>query len=281
MTAPAIAYDLSVRNLIAGLDATNHVTHVQHRKTHVTLHHNGGWLSHDGILNVWRTRQASAHFNIDAAGTAAQFVGVNEYAWACGSTEGNQRSISIEHCNTAGAPSWIVDEITWSRGARLAGWLFARVIGTRPTKDTLVFHKYWNATECAGPWMARQYPNILAIAQQTYDRIVSGQEENDMQPTDGIKLVSPGSRDRGDVPPYSEVVPLDKAVADGYFYGSDAYHILQGRGDDGGLIRAFVQLNETVDRLKEKLDSIETGGVSEKRISEIAVAAVDEKLGPN
>jgi hypothetical protein len=169
MTAPPIAYDLPMRNMIAGLDATGHVTHTQHRKTHVTIHHNGGWLSHDGLLSVWRVREASAHFNIDSQGDAAQFVGVNEYAWACGDTEGNQRSISIEHCNTVGAPSWIVDEITWSRGARLAGWLFARVIGAPPTRETLVFHNSWIATLCAGPWLARMYSEILEIAQHWYE----------------------------------------------------------------------------------------------------------------
>lgn len=173
-----IAYDLPMRDFIAGLDRTRHVTHTQHRKTRVTLHHNGGRLSHEGVLSVWQVRPASAHFNIDAAGTAAQYVRVNEYAWATGSTPGNQQSISIEMCNQTLGPDWVVSETTWRSAARLAGWLFARVIGTRPTHDTLVRHKYWSATTCAGPYIDRVYDQVLLAAQQSFDRIVHGIEED-------------------------------------------------------------------------------------------------------
>lgn len=173
-----IAYDLPMRDFIAGLDRTRHVTHTQHRKTRVTLHHNGGRLSHEGVLSVWQVRPASAHFNIDAAGTAAQYVRVNEYAWATGSTPGNQQSISIEMCNQTLGPDWVVSETTWRSAARLAGWLFARVIGTRPTHDTLVRHKYWSATACAGPYIDRVYDQVLLAAQQSFDRIVHGIEED-------------------------------------------------------------------------------------------------------
>lgn len=169
-----IAYDLPMRDFIAALDETGHVTHTQHRKTHVTLHHNGGRLSHEGVLSVWQVRPASAHFNIDAAGTAAQFVRVNEYAWATGSTEGNQRSISIEMCDQTLAPDWVVSETTWRAAARLAGWLFARVIGYRPTSEFLVRHKMWSATDCAGPHIDKVYSQILAVAQETFDAIVFG-----------------------------------------------------------------------------------------------------------
>lgn len=178
-----IAYDLPVKNLIAGLDATGHVTHTQHRKTHVTLHHNGGRLSHEGVLQVWQTRPASAQFDVDAVGDVAQYVRVAEYAWACGSTLGNQCSISIEMCNATLGPDWVVGEATWRSTARLAGWLFARVIGYRPTREFLVQHKVWSATACAGPHTDKVYEQILALAQSWYDRFVSGnvdEEEDDM-----------------------------------------------------------------------------------------------------
>lgn len=184
-----IAYDRPVKNLIAGLNATGHVTHSTHRKTHVTLHHNGGILSHEGVLSVWQTRPASAHFDVDAAGAVAQYVEANEYAWACGSTEGNNASISIEMCNSSGSPNWGVSETTWRSAARLAGWLFARVIGARPTSSTLVRHKYWSSTACAGPHIDSVYGQMLAIAQQTYDQLTGAasgggsntEEDDDMR----------------------------------------------------------------------------------------------------
>jgi hypothetical protein len=176
-----IAYDLPLLNFIPQLDATGHVSHVQHRKTHVTLHHNGGRLSHSGVLSVWQVRPASAHFNIDAAGTAAQFVRITEYAWATGSTEGNQRSISIEMCNESLGPDWLVGTATWYAAGRLAGWIFARVIGYRPTRDFLVQHKSWSSTLCAGPYIDKVYANILSVAQHYYDVFTGAiQEEVDV-----------------------------------------------------------------------------------------------------
>lgn len=167
--AKAIAYDKSVLNLIDELDATGHVSHRSYKKKSVTLHHNGGRLSHQGVLNVWKVRPASAHFNIDGKGTCAQYVRVNEYAWATGNTRGNQETISIEMANATTAPEWKVADVTWKSAARLAGWLFAKVIGERPSKNNLFYHHHWSATACAGPWMDKQYSKVLAEAQKAYD----------------------------------------------------------------------------------------------------------------
>lgn len=168
------AYDKGVKNLISGLNATGHVTHTQHRKDIVTIHHNGGRLSHEGVLNVWKTRPASAHFDVDAAGNVAQYVEMNEYAWACGNTEGNQRSISIEMCNEATNGDWPVSETTWRSAARLAGWIHAKVFGFRPTNATIVPHKHWKSTTCAGPYMDAHFGQFIQVAQQAFDFFKGG-----------------------------------------------------------------------------------------------------------
>lgn len=164
-----IAYDRPVKDLIAALSATGHVTHTAYRKTSVTLHHNGARLSHEGVLAVWQTREASTQFDADGAGAIAQFVNVNEYAWSCGNTEGNMRSIHIEMANSALAPGWTVGEATWKSAARLAGWLFAKVIGVRPDASNFFVHSHWFATSCAGPYIASLWSLIMAAAQASYD----------------------------------------------------------------------------------------------------------------
>lgn len=164
-----ITYDKPVRDLIAQLNATGHVTHQAYRKSSVTFHHNAGRLSHQGVLDVWKTRPASTHFDVDGAGAVAQFVKINEYAWAAGNTQGNMSSIHIEMANATLAPEWRVADVTWKEAARLAGWLFARVIGTRPTKDNVFVHKHWYATACAGPYMDSVYAKLLAECQRWYD----------------------------------------------------------------------------------------------------------------
>ncbi|MER6288981.1 peptidoglycan-binding protein [Streptomyces sviceus] len=174
MTA-TIAYDRHVANFIDKLSATGHVTHKSYKKTSVTLHHNGGRLSHQGVLNVWKTRPASAHFDVDAEGAVAQYVKVNEYAWAVGNMAGNQRTISIEMANATLAPAWTVAEATWKNSARLAGWLFAKVIGERPSKNNLFYHHHWSSTACAGPHMDKVYGKVLAAAQEAYDHFKGSQ----------------------------------------------------------------------------------------------------------
>lgn len=166
---PTIPYDKPVANFIDALSETGHVTHRSFKKKSVTLHHNGGRLSHQGVLNVWKVRPASAHFDVDAFARVAQYVKTLEYAWAVANTEGNQETISIEMCNSTLGPDWEVAEVTWQEAARLAGWLHAHVIGVRPTSRTLFVHHHWYQTSCAGPYIDKMYGKILLAAQAAYD----------------------------------------------------------------------------------------------------------------
>jgi len=165
----AIAYDRSVKNFIPELSATGHVTHSSFKKTSVTLHHNGGRNTFESLLSVWKTRPASAHFDVDAAGNVAQFVDVHEYAWAVGNTAGNESSISIEMCDETGAPGWVVSDTTLNSATRLAGWLFAHVVGARPTAANFFPHKHWSATDCPGPYVSGKWATLLAETQKAYD----------------------------------------------------------------------------------------------------------------
>lgn len=168
MTA-TINYDRPVKNLIDQLSATGHVTHTKYKKKSVTFHHNGGRLSHEGVLSVWKTRPASAHFDSDAFGRLAQYVEVHEYAWAVANTRGNQETISIEMCNSTLGPNWEVADPTWQEAARLAGWLFVHVIGEAPTRSNVFFHHHWYQTSCAGPYMDKIYDKLLSAVQAAYN----------------------------------------------------------------------------------------------------------------
>lgn len=167
--AGTIAYDKPIRDFIDGLNATGHVTNTAYRKTSVTFHHNGGRLSLEGILDVWKTRPASAHFQVDGQGDLGQYVKLNEYAWATGNTEGNKSSVNIELANATTAPDWTVAEVTWKEGARLAGWIFARAFGFRPDRSNVKVHHDWKSTLCAGPFIDRIYDQLLAEVQRWYD----------------------------------------------------------------------------------------------------------------
>lgn len=169
-----VAYDRPIRDFIAGLDATGHVTHTSYRKRSVTFHHNGGRLSLQGCLDVWTYREASAHFQSDGDGNLGQYVRVNEYAWAAGNTQGNIESIHIEMADETLAPEWRVGEATWQSAARLAGWLFARVIGAAPTRDTVHVHHDWKSTECAGPFIDRIREGLFQAVLAAYNQFANG-----------------------------------------------------------------------------------------------------------
>lgn len=188
MTA-TIAYDQPVANYIDALSRTGHVTHSKYKKTSVTFHHNGGRLSLAGILEVWKTRPASAHFQSDASGRIGQYVNVNEYAWAVGNTQGNCSSISIEMADKTLAPNWEVAEVTWKSAARLAGWLFAKVIKTAPTKSNVFVHHHWKSTDCAGPYIDRIFNSLLAEVQAWYKVFTTGTTPSIPTPTDDWEAI--------------------------------------------------------------------------------------------
>ena len=172
MSTGLIAYDRPVVDLVDELNATGHVTHTAYRKTSVTLHHNAGINTLEQVLNTWKVRPASTQFGVDKTARVGQFTKVNEYAWACGNTEGNMRSIHIEMSNSTLGPEWRVADITWKAAARLAGWLFAKVIGARPSSSNFFYHRHWFPTACAGPYMQGIYAKVLAAAQAAYDYFV-------------------------------------------------------------------------------------------------------------
>lgn len=198
-----IAYDKPVKDYIDELNATGHVTHRSYTKKSVTIHHNAGRLSHEGVLRVWQTRPASAHFDVDAAGAVCQYVKVNEYAWHAGNTQGNIESIGIEMANAKLAPNWEVSETTWKSAARLAAWLFAKVIKARPSASNLHYHHYWRSTLCAGPYMDSVYSQLLAETQRWYN-IFTAPPPPPPKPIQGatytgprnvyVRLVRPGYR---------------------------------------------------------------------------------------
>lgn len=176
--ASIIGYDQHVTDYIAALSKTGHVTHTTHKKTSVTFHHNGGNLTHAGCLAVWKTRPASAHFDVDARGAVAQYVKVDEYAWAVGNRGGNESSISIEMANSSFAPHWTVSETTWKAAARLAGWLFAKVVKAAPTKSNVHFHHDWSSTACPGPYMDSIRGQVLSEVQKWHKHFT----ENHVEP---------------------------------------------------------------------------------------------------
>lgn len=250
MTAAPIAYDRPIQNFIAGLDATGHVTNTAYRKTSVTFHHNGGRLSLQGCLDVWRTRPASAHFDSDGAGNLGQYAGVNMYAWAIGNTEGNKSSISIEMADATMAPDYLIAEATWRSAARLAGWLFWRVIGVSPTRETVHVHHDWKATACAGPYIDRIREQLFQEVLAQYNAFTGG----------GVSPAPAPAPSTGGLLPLDQVAR--QVIAGAWGNGTDRINRLRAAGYDPNAVQAEVNrqltgapppVRKTIDQLAQEV----------------------------
>lgn len=95
-----------------------------HQIRYIVIHHNAGCLSIDQIWQVWQTREASAHYQVDVEGTIGQLVNDTDTAWHAADLLRNQESIGIEHANSAGPDAdWPISEATRESGAHLVAAL--------------------------------------------------------------------------------------------------------------------------------------------------------------
>ena len=90
---------------------------------YIGIHHNAGNLSVQGCWNVWQSRQASAHYQVQSDGIIGQLVHDCDTAWALGNFDANCRSINIEHADISSSPWRISDKClesartSWPRSA--------------------------------------------------------------------------------------------------------------------------------------------------------------------
>ena len=160
----------------------------------IVLHHNAGNLSIQDCWNVWQTREASAHYQVDIHGRIGQLVNDRDIAWHAGSWEANLNSIGIEHADCSNNPWWISDA-TLDNGAHLVAAL-CKVYGLgEPEWGRNVFpHNHFYATACPASISSGQRAEYMRRAKLYYNGIkpdvAKSVAENVIVNTDSIKPVS-------------------------------------------------------------------------------------------
>ena len=91
-----------------------------HKVDKIVVHHNAGNLTARQIYDVWQTREASAHYQVDANGRISQHVWDTDTAWHTGDWASNLTSIGVEHADISSSP-WMLSEATLDNGAHLVG----------------------------------------------------------------------------------------------------------------------------------------------------------------
>lgn len=160
----------------------------------ILLHHNAANLTIRGCYDVWQTRQASAHYQVDANGRIGQLVRDANTAWHAGTWNANLTSIGIEHANNRLAPAWTISEATLENGAHLVAALCVAYGLGRPAWRKNVFpHQDFQATACPGAIAGTQRNAYMARAGYWYDRM-TGEKPSPSKPVDKPVVSKPAAK---------------------------------------------------------------------------------------
>ncbi len=225
------------------------------------IHHNAGRLSLKGCYDVWQTRPASAHYQVDVDGRIGQYVHDWDTSWNAANTDANQTSIAIEHANST-TPDSPVTGATLESGAHLVAAVHRRYDLGRPAWLVNVFpHNHYTQTGCPGHLAGSQNAAYMARAQAWYDAIGSGTiptpspQEDDMALTD------------------DDITRIAAKVTDGLRIGPSgqqatlASFVHAAARDSAAALRA-------VEALRADLAKVASGGVSADAIVDAVVARI-------
>ncbi|WP_010541914.1 peptidoglycan recognition protein family protein [Dietzia alimentaria] len=115
----------------------------------IVVHHNAGILSVDDIWQVWQSRQASAHYQVESGGLIGQLVNDWDTAWHAANTYINESSIGIEVSNYTGPPGWKITDKAVEEAAHLIAALCRAYKLGRPNPGTNIrYHREFTGTSC-------------------------------------------------------------------------------------------------------------------------------------
>lgn len=132
----------------------------------IFVHHMAGILTAEQCGNVFKTREASAHYGIDTKGRVGLYVDEANAAWHCGSKAYNQRSIGIELSNDGGAKTgWHVADKTIAKCIDLIVDICKRngikkINYTGDLKGNLCMHRWVASTACPASYLGSKFKYI-------------------------------------------------------------------------------------------------------------------------
>lgn len=150
----------------------------QHTIKQIVIHHNDGNLTTETCWETWQTREASAHYQVEANGTVGQLVYDSDTAWHAGNWVENLDSIGIEHADAPGSGygHWSLTEATINAGSKLVALLCLKYNLGRPVWGVnVVGHNEVSSTDCPGSLGkgGSQHDEYIGKAQSWYDKILA------------------------------------------------------------------------------------------------------------
>lgn len=148
----------------------------------ITIHHNAGNLTVEQCYNVWLTREASAHYQVESSGRIGQLVWDNNTAWHAGNWWANNNTVGIEHADFGDG---FTDECI-ENGAHLVAAICKYYGLGRPQWKTNVFpHSFFSPTACPAGLASTYLSRYMERACAWYDEM-TGQSVTPSVPIEKI-----------------------------------------------------------------------------------------------
>ena len=132
----------------------------------IVIHHAGGNITVEN-LGAWfdnPARQASSNYGVGTDGRIGCYVEEENRAWTSGSREIDNRAITIEVANCSGDPDWKVSDQALEATIALCVDICRRygfkLNYTGDKSGNLHKHKWYQATDCPGPYLESKFPYI-------------------------------------------------------------------------------------------------------------------------
>lgn len=158
----------------------------------ITIHHTGAvGVSAAAIAAEFAspTRGASANYAIGVDGQIALIVPEDKRAITSSSSANDNRAVTIEVANSAGAPDWPISSDSWAslilllvdvcrrnKIPELRWRADPKLIG-QVDRQNMTLHKWFGATACPGPYLESRMGDIAAAVNAR----LGSKEEKDMQ----------------------------------------------------------------------------------------------------
>lgn len=137
----------------------------------VTIHHNAGNLTVEQCYNIWLSRPASAHYQVESSGRIGQLVWDNDTAWHAGNAWANSNTIGIEHADFGDG---FTDECI-DNGAHLVAALCLHYNLGEPKWLSNVFpHSHFSPTACPAGLQTSYRDRYMNVAVAWYDKMRIG-----------------------------------------------------------------------------------------------------------
>ena len=134
-----------------------------------TIHHTAVVAPAENIAKNFQNaaREASANYVIDNDGTIILCVPEENRAWTSGNADNDHQAITVEVCNSTGAPDWKVSDAALEATINLGVDICRRYglpgfMWTGDKHGTLTIHKMFQATNCPGPYLESKMSYIVS-----------------------------------------------------------------------------------------------------------------------